>query len=167
MVLGEGIRPLQGRWAEKGLKGPGTLRPHNCQASCSHTASLCSSVCGSSGAWASPASAMCVILSLSSRSKERHRTQPWMRGTASLFVLSHFPCLLLYICGPHADFLGIWARQYFKEWWKLASDQPWASQLKFQRLGKPTFEQAPMHLHTFYIFCKCVSVLRKVCVHDM
>lgn len=49
MVLGEGIRPLQGRWAEKGLKGPGTLRPHNCQASCSHTASLCSSVCGSSG----------------------------------------------------------------------------------------------------------------------
>lgn len=67
MVLGEGIRPLQGRWAEKGLKGPGTLRPHNRQASCSHTASLCSSVCGSSGAWASPARAMCVILSLSSR----------------------------------------------------------------------------------------------------
>lgn len=67
MVLGEGICPLQCRWAEKGLKGPGTLRPHNHQASCSHIASLCSSVCGSLGAWASPARTMYVILSPSSR----------------------------------------------------------------------------------------------------
>lgn len=59
MVHEEGICPSLGRQADKGLKGPGKLRPHDSQAFCSHTASLCGTLLGASRAWASLARAMC------------------------------------------------------------------------------------------------------------